>query len=201
MADIKAIKGTNGTTYSIVDRYSDWGGRNLLKNVPTAYDSSLYNAYDIRLTEPLEDGVTYTLQLWNVDVSHSAKTEAQLGIFPYYCGGSVRFGGWTGTGYFTDGHADHLVMTFTPYISGNTITEGSNNGASPANALAHSSVTTAVDGGYQYIRLYNSVPNATGTRSMLIEKWKLEKGHKATDWSPCWADMFTYGSEQITMNI
>ena len=42
MADIKAIKGTNGTTYSIVDRFSEWGGYNLLKNVkrttsPTSY--------------------------------------------------------------------------------------------------------------------------------------------------------------------
>lgn len=45
MADIKAIKGTNGTTYSIVDRFSDWGGNNLLKNVPKSYVSANYNAY------------------------------------------------------------------------------------------------------------------------------------------------------------
>jgi hypothetical protein len=36
---------------------------------------------------------------------------------------------------------------------------------------------------------------------MIIKKAKLEKGHKATDWSPCWADMFTYTSDTITMNI
>lgn len=46
MADIKAIKGTNNTTYSIVDRFSEWGGRNLLKNVKrtTAPTSYLANA-------------------------------------------------------------------------------------------------------------------------------------------------------------
>ena len=198
MADIKAIKGTNGTTYSIVDRFSEWGGYNLLKNVPSAHDATLYNAYDIPLSEPLEDGITYTLQLWNVDVAHSAKTEATLGVFPYYCGGNVRFGGWTGTTYFTDGHADHLWITFTPYVSGTTITEGSNNPANPTNALAHSSVINAT---IKFIRLYNSVPSATGTRNLTVEKWKLEKGHKATDWSPCWADIFTYASNTITMNI
>ena len=198
MADIKAIKGTNNTTYSIVDRFSEWGGYNLLKNIPSAHDATLYNAYDIPLIEPLKDGITYTLQLWDVNVAHSGKTTATLGVYPYYCGSSVRFGGWKGTTYFTDGHADHLWMTFTPYISGTTITEGGNDTANPANALAHSSVTNITN---KYIRLYNSVPSASGTKSLTVGKWKLEKGHKATDWSPCWADIFIYNNETITMNI
>lgn len=198
MADIKAIKGTNNTTYSIVDRFSKWGGNNLLKNIPMSHNAATYNAYDLALTEALEDGMTYTLQLWDVNVAHSGKTTATLGVYPYYCGGSVRFGGWKGTTYFTDGHADYLWMTFTPYISGTTITEGGNDTANPANALAHSTVTNTTN---KYIRLYNSVPSASGTMNLTVGKWKLEKGHKATDWSPCWVDMFTYENEQITMNI
>lgn len=63
MADIKAIKGTNGTTYSIVDRFSEWGGYNLLKNVPKLYNSAAYNAYQWNFTENLKAGETYTVQL------------------------------------------------------------------------------------------------------------------------------------------
>ena len=58
-------------------------------------------------------------------------------------------------------------MTFTPYTSGTTITEGSNNSASPADALAHSSVTGTTN---KYIRLYNSVPNADGPRNLTVGK-------------------------------
>lgn len=198
MAELTKIKIPNNTTYELVDKYSVWGGYNLLKNIPSAHNATAYNAYDIPLIEPLQDGVTYTLQLWGINVSHSGKTETTLGVFPYYCGGNVRFGGWTGTTYFTNGHADHLWITFTPYISGTTITEGGNNLANPTNALAHSSVTNATT---KFIRLYNSVPTATGTRNLTVEKWKLEKGHKATDWSPCWTDIFTYANNTITMNI
>ena len=183
MADIKAIKGTNGTTYSIVDRFSEWGGYNLLKNVPKLYNSAAYNAYQWNFTENLKAGETYTVQLWDVDVYHSAKTAAQTGISLYWGGSSVRLVGWYGTGYFTaetnNYHADYLVKTFT-------VTSANASGSGATNA---------------WFNVYNSAGNADGTRSMSIGKWKLEKGHKATDWSPCWADMFTYGSEQITMNI
>ena len=91
--------------------------------------------------------------------------------------------GWAGSTYFTAGtnnyHADHLVGTFTV-----TPAWASGNGATNA-----------------WLNIYNSVPNASGTRSMSIGKWKLERGHKATDWSPCYADLFTYGSETINVNI
>ena len=58
-------------------------------------------------------------------------------------------------------------MTFTPYTSGATITEGGNDAANPDNALAHSSVTNTT---HKYIRLYNSVPAADGTRNLTVGK-------------------------------
>ena len=92
MVDIKAITGLDGTVYNFRDDYSVWGGNNLLKNIPKAYSATSYNAYDFYCIEDLEEA-TYTIQLWDVDVAHSAKTAAQLGVSVYYCGGNVHFGG------------------------------------------------------------------------------------------------------------
>jgi hypothetical protein len=148
------------------------GGRNLLKSTPLSHNATAYGAYSLIVTEPLEAGQVYTIQLWDVNVSHSAKTAEQLGVNVYYCGSSVTFGKWIGTDYFTDGHADHLTLTFTP------TTENIN----------HSHVTGATT---KHIRLYNSVPNASGTRNMSVGKWKLEKGNRATDWTPAPEDVET----------
>jgi len=181
MADIKAIKGTNGTTYSIVDRFSKWGGNNLLKNVAAAYNSAWYQAYQLDFTENLIAGETYTVQLWDVNVYHSAKTQAQTNICLYWGGGSVQLVNFNNcwTAQTNNYHADYLKATFT-------VTSSQASGSGATNA---------------WFNVYNSVGNADGTRSMSIGKWKLEKGHKATDWSPCWADIFTFGSETINVNI
>lgn len=182
MADIKAIKGTNGTTYSIVDRFSKWGGNNLLKNIPKSYSSGSYNAYQLNLVENLIAGEIYTAQFWDVNVYHSAKTQAQTNLSIYWGGGSVNLFAFSNcwTAQTNNYHADYLVKTFT-------ITSAQASGSGATNL---------------WLNLYNSVGNADGTRSMSIGKWKLEKGHKATDWSPCWADIFTYdGSETINVNL
>ena len=134
------------------------GGRNYLRVGPKSYTPENYNAYDLVLTQPLEAGQAYTIQLWDVYVSHSGKTPEQLGINIYYCGGSVTFGKWQGTDYFTDGYADHLSLTFTP-------TEANVN---------HSNVTGAASSLSGFITL--SVTQ--GTRSMSVGKWKLEKGNR-----------------------
>lgn len=139
------------------------GGRNYLLVNPKLYTPAAYNAYGLVVTEPLIAGQTYTIQLWDADVSNSGKTVEELGIYVYYCGGIVTFGKWKGTSYFTEGHADHLVLSFTP-------TEANIN---------HSDVTGAV---IKYIRLYNSPPIAAGDKYMAVGKWKLEKGNRGTDW-------------------
>jgi len=167
MADIKAIKGTNGTTYSIVDRFSKWGGRNLLKNIPKSQSATGYNFLQLNLTENLVAGETYTLQLWDVNLDSNSS-----GIYIYWGGGNVQIGAGKKP---TNGY---VSWTLTP-----TTANASGNGATNL-----------------WLNLYNFTSGHTG-QSCTVGKWKLEKGHKATDWSPCWADMFTYASEQITMNI
>ncbi len=169
ISDVTDIRNSAETANNKIDNL-EIGGRNLLKTEPKKYVPTDYSAYEFTLTEPLEANQTYTIQLWNVDVSHSAKTEDQLGINVYYCGGTVRFGTWQGTNYFVNGHADHLILTFTP-------TEDD---------ISHSNVVNATT---KFIRLYNSYPNTSGTRNMSIEKWKLEKGNKATDWTPAPEDI------------
>ena len=181
MADIKAIKGTNGTTYSIVDRYSKWGGNNLLKNIPKKYVSSDYDAYHLYFTENLVAGETYTVQLWDVNVYHSAKTQAQTNICLYWGGGSIQLVNFNNcwTAQTNNYHADHLQATFT-------VTSANASGSGATNA---------------WFNIYNSVGYVSGTLSMSIGKWKLEKGHKATDWSPCWEDIFTINDEELDVNI
>lgn len=191
-ANIKGINADNITAGTIsIERLTalEISGRNLLKTTEAVYTPTGYAIYDIYLTEPIESGQQYILQLWDVDVSHTGKTDSTLGINVYYCGGSVTFGGWGGTDYFTNGHADYLKLTFTAYSSGTTVTSGGNMAPSPTNnALAHSSITGATS---NYIRIYNSAPSVDGTKNAKIGKWKLEKGNKATDWSPAPEDVYT----------
>ena len=164
--------GTNNTwTYAgdlitgVIDNLQV-GGKNLLLKEPRAFDPTIYNPYQLNLTEPLEANQPYTIQLWDVDVSNDKKTASQLGINIYYCGGSVTFGHWTGEQYFTNGHADHLILTFTP-------TEAN---------VTHSSVNNTT--GAKYISLYNSVSNVDGSvKNLTIGKWQLEKGNVGTDWT------------------
>ena len=164
------------------------GGRNLLKTNDAKYTPTVYGAYDLYLTEPIESGVQYILQLWDIDVSNDKKTDTTLGVNVYYCGGEVYFGAWTGTNFFTNGHADYLKLIFTAYdnkpaeTSGGSTTQGGCN-------LNHSNVVNTVK---KYIRLFNSVPYVDGAiYNMSVGKWKLEKGNKSTDWSPAPEDLQT----------
>ena len=164
--------GTNNTwTYAgdlitgVIDNLQV-GGKNLLLKEPRSFNPTTYNPYQLNLTEPLEANQPYTIQLWDVDVSNDKKTASQLGVNVYYCGGSVTFGRWAGEQYFTDGHADHLILTFTP-------TEAN---------VTHSSVNNTT--GAKYISLYNSVSDVKGSvKNLTIGKWQLEKGNVGTDWT------------------
>ena len=135
---------------------------NLAKTTPKSISKTSYCAYQLNLTENLVANQTYTLQLWNVDVSHSAKTEAQTGVWIYWGGGSVQLFSWAGPTYFKNGHADYLVKTFT-------VTSSQASGSGATNL---------------WLNVYNSVGYVEGTLSMSIEKWKLEKGSIPTGWIP-----------------
>ena len=139
---------------------------NLLKLIPKSYSSSAYGAYQFNMIKNLEANKTYTIQFWNVDVAHSAKSVADLGIDVYWGGGNLRMKYWHGTSYFTNGHADYLVGTFT-------VTSTQATGTGSANL---------------WLNIYNSVGNANGTRSMHIDRWKLEEGSKPTPWLPATSD-------------
>jgi len=134
---------------------------NQLKATAKSYSPPSYCGYQLEMTENLVAGETYTLQLWDVDVSHSAKTEAQLGIWIFWGGGSVMLGSWAGTDYFTNGHADYLVKTFT-------VTSSQAGGSGATNA---------------WFNMYNSVGYVAGTMNMSIGRWKLEKGSIATGYT------------------
>lgn len=135
---------------------------NLFKSIPKAYSSSSYGAYDLYLTENLVEGETYTVQLWDITISHTGKIAGNnLGISLYWGGGSVNLGSWSGS-IFSTGHADYVSKTITI-----TSTQASHTQA--ANA---------------WLRLYNSVPLVDGTKYMKIGKWKIEKGSIATPWCP-----------------
>lgn len=162
------------TQNSILNEKIEIGGTNLLRNDPKQYDSEAYGAYQLQLTENLVADETYTLQLWDVNVYHSAKTAAETGVWVYWGGGNVQLiNSWKGSDYFSQvedtlneetiliSHADYLSKTFT-------ITASQASGSGATNP---------------WLVLYNSVGNANGNRFMYVSKWKLEKGNKATDWS------------------
>lgn len=140
------------------------GGKapNLIESTVKSYNPTQYLAYQLSLSENMKANTKYTIQLWDVDVSHTGKSAADLGVDVYWGGGALRMCYWHGTDYFTDGHADYLTATF--YVTAST--------ASHANAVN------------KWLNIYNSVVDASGTRNMSIGKWKLEVGSIATPWTP-----------------
>ena len=142
-------------------KLDDVCGYNLLKNTPKIYAPSTYEAYNLELTENMVAGETYTLQFWDVNVSHTGKTDSTLGLSVYWGGGYVNIHTWNGV--LTNGHIDYLEYTFTI-----TSSQASGNGATNA-----------------WLAIYNSVPHADGTRNMSIGAWRLVKGSVAPrGWEP-----------------
>jgi hypothetical protein len=56
-------------------------GENLLYNVPSHLDHNVYDAYRIPLTENLQQGETYTLQLWDVCFNYSGSKTKKIIIY------------------------------------------------------------------------------------------------------------------------
>lgn len=148
-------------------------GENILKYTPKSYTPTSYCGYQLNMSSNLTAGTTYTMQLWDVDVSHSEKTVAQTGIWVYWGGGSCHLFNWAGSNYFTDGHADYLIKTFT-------VTETNANTSGATNA---------------WFNMYNSVGYVAGTMNMHIGRWKLELGSHPTPWTPAPSDAIYVGAE------
>ena len=77
------------TQQGIVKTSGETINGNILKYIPKSSKTTTYNAYQFNLTERLTANTTYTIQFWDVDVSHSAKTEAELNVSVYMGGGSI----------------------------------------------------------------------------------------------------------------
>ena len=136
------------------------GGENLLQQFLIVNVPTTYNCYRIPLAENLIAGETYTLQLWGVKFTN---TPAGGTVAAYWGGGSNSL-----TGSLTPNSSGYVVKTFT---------------------VTQAMADRNPDGKHWYINLYNSVPSDSKTaRNMTLERWKLEKGNKATDWSISSAD-------------
>lgn len=147
---------------------------NLLSSTPTTKAETSYLAYQIPLTQNLEAEKTYTLQLWDVDISNTGKTEDQLGIGVYWGGGDIRLYRWYGAS-----HTNYLTITFTV-------------------TTAQASATDAVK---LYLNFYNSPSNvSSATKYMSIGRWKLEEGDTPTPWCPNVNDTI-YNSMGYNTNI
>jgi len=147
---------------------------NKLLLVPRAYDPTTYNAYQINMDTNMVANKTYTIQFWNVNISHTGKTASTIGVSVYWGGGSVSLVHMLGTSYITNGHADHIYATFT-------ITSSQASGSGASNA---------------WLNIYNSTPWVSGTLSLTIEKWKLEEGSVPTPWIPNTSDTIYVDNNQ-----
>ena len=133
---------------------------NLFKLTPQGYHPTDYCGYNLGLETNLVGGQQYTVQFWDVTISHSGKTNTQLNLQLYWGGGN----NWLVTlanSNFTNGHADYLKATFTAPASPTNATEAQN----------------------AWINVYNSPSYASGTLNMHIGAWKIEKGNIGTQWS------------------
>lgn len=167
---VLSVKEIKALAQGLVAHYplnTGWGRANLLKTVPGYFSRTGYQVYRALLSENLVADTTYTIQLWDIDIYHSDKTEEELNVSLYWGGGTVMLQRWQGTAYFTNGHADYLVATITP-----TATQASKPDA--ANA---------------WFNIYNSTPASTAPKYMTIGRWKIEKGDTATPWQPCVDDV------------
>lgn len=233
MADIKAIKGTNGTTYSIVDRFSEWGGYNLLRltgeNINyDDYTNSLRgwaqaNTYGsishtgnvfthvLNGTQTnLTTGFRFVSIASDGNVANSSPTlslnygiDMKIGdVYTYSVdaqttGTYIRF-----CAQFYNGSS---VWNECPLIDHPNYTLSSTKAiwtVSDTNWHRYFFTFTIPSNFISFTAIPNGVDTTTGgTITTSFKNMKLEKGHKATDWSPSWNNLFTYSNNIIMMNI
>ena len=157
-ARVKIERGNKPTDWSPAQEDIDIPGTNLMRYAPTTKEPTAYLAYQIPITEKLIIGQTYTLQLWDINISNSAKQASELNAAIFAGGGYDMLCNVTG---YTNGHADYKVVTFT----------------------VSTSIARPADLDNLYLNIYNSPSQVSGaTMNLTIGRWKLEKGNKATEW-------------------
>lgn len=142
---------------------------NMTLNHPTSYTPTDYRGYVIALPTNMVVGNTYTLQLWDVDLSHSGKTSSELCVSFFWNGGM----NCEAIFYIPSGHSDYFCITFVAHNRG------------------------AADQTGPTFWVYNSPQYADGTRYMHIGKWKLETGSIATPFSYAPTDPEYLGNNNV----
>ena len=191
MADIKAITGLDGTIYNFRDDYSVWGGNNYLTNskneVTGTVPSSSYSDFKV-----WSNVVTVNPNdVWTLSFDAKASLDGTKMISYLYnntsgivqCSSVLNSQGITGTG--RDGNS---TLTLTTEYQRYWITWTFNDGPAALKTCIAGRLTAA-----------NNTAGTTAT----LQRIKLEKGHKATDWSPCYKDIFSYDStnNQLIVNL
>ena len=207
MADIKAIKGTDNVQYNLRDDYSVWGGENLLEDSDIYCYTTAQNAYLNKTNYRKAGTVTYarpaqknegfyitntnkyelnTPYIVHFDIVDTSKIITDFYIYSIDMGiqnkdtevwvDGVKKGTFNTyiTSSLADGNKHHIDLYFTPTATATSIYKG---------VALQLEKNTAV------------AFNATLTNL----KW--EKGHKATDWSPCYKDIFTVSGTELQVNL
>lgn len=181
MADIKAIKGTDGTTYNLRDDYSVWGGENYAQHGgPGVVQSHLtsggeYMAINIgTAASNIPSGSTVTVSF---DLEMKVVTaNPTLVVYNTNNKGPMQFNNVSKT--YTAA-ANTTLKQHCVYIS--TMTARND--------------ATLTDNFLEFYSTYD-----TGN-VFSISNLKLEKGHKATDWSPCYKDIFSVTDTTLNVNL
>lgn len=142
------------------------GGRNLLRGTSSDYQSfSMSNVW----WKPLPNGERKTLYEWGVSPGDTLTLRIYINPVNGY-GGNARF-----SFYRADG-------TYTQPI-GNIITANTGEGYSTLTKIIPDDCTEMAVG------IQNEIPNTGTTYDVDIKEAKLEKGNKATDWTPAPEDV------------
>lgn len=134
------------------------GGKNLAMATGARMYPTSYNCAQIPICELLEAGVTYTFQMWGVTVNNT--NTGTNWIKAYWGGGNNGLG----EDKMPDSNG-YYCTTFT---------------------VSSTAASRDPDSKHWYLSIYNS--NEATARNFSVKKWKLERGNKPTDWSPCPAD-------------
>lgn len=135
------------------------GGRNLLFEKPDYYNQSAYDVYKISTSVSLKEIGTNSITLQLWGVDIDASS-----TFIY-----VYWGGWSVELFMAERQTvanGYISLTITPTTA----------------------QTEHADATNKYITIFNA-PRGHSGASLSIERWKLEKGDKPTDWSPAPEDI------------
>ena len=186
MADIKAIKGLDNVTYNLRDDYSKWGGENLFSyNGLKVYNQELQlndyqnkgsftQFYNSLIFDPSQTlGQRYTISF---DI---ISPNGNTSILLYNANSNPKYF------YFSSiniGTANTSWQRFTKTITN----------------VEYSGTGTPQMGTNYWKRIEIYAPDKMGVK---VRNIKVELGDKATDWSPCYKDIFTVSGTELQVNL